>query len=96
MMSKPPKSILQMAQSKELQPTVRIGKQGLTDSVIEELRSQFNQRDLIKIKVNRGLFARQEMENLWDYLSKNTHSTLVYARGNVGVLWKGKKNLILD
>ena len=45
MISKPPKSILQMAQSKELQPTVRIGKQGLTDSVIEELRSQFNQRD---------------------------------------------------
>ena len=78
-----------MAQSKELQPTVRIGKQGLTDSVIEELRSQFNQRDLVKIKVNRGLFERQEMQNLWDYLSKSTHSTLVYARGNAGVLWKG-------
>jgi len=87
--SKPPKSILQIAQSKELQPTVRIGKQGLSDSVIEELRSQFNQRDLVKIKVNRGLFERQEMQNLWNYLSECTHSTLVYARGNVGVLWKG-------
>ena len=83
-----PKEIKKLALSRDLKPTIRIGKSGLTDNLVSEIATQLSSKKLVKIKINRGLFYKSDLENLWQHLSDSTNSTVVSARGNVGVLWK--------
>lgn len=83
-----PAHVLRQAKSREFRASVRIGKAGLTDTVLEEIRQQLQSRDLVKVKVNRGLFEREQRKDVWTYLADNTDSILVLQRGNIGVLWR--------
>ena len=83
-----PKSIKKMALSRDIKPTIRVGKSGITDNLILEITGQLSNKNLVKIKINRGLFEKSDYDALWNHLAKETNSTLVSARGNVGVLWK--------
>ena len=83
-----PASIRREAQSREFQPSIRIGKSGITENLIDEIDGQLSTRTLVKIKINRGLFERKDIDAVWAHLAKETNSTLVLARGNVGVLWR--------
>lgn len=84
----PPKHIKQLAMSRELKPTIRIGKLGLTESLISEIIDQLNTKNLVKIKMNRGLFDKNDVGAVWNHIAESTNSMLISARGNVGVLWK--------
>ena len=83
-----PDSILRQAKDASLPVTMRIGKSGLTDAVVVELDGQLSSRTLVKAKVNRGLFPREEMKRVWAHLARETSSQVVFARGNVAVFWK--------
>jgi len=83
-----PSSIRREAQSRDFQPSIRIGKSGITENLIEEIDGQLTKRTLVKIKINRGLFERKDIDAVWEHLASATHSTLVLARGNVGVQWR--------
>jgi RNA-binding protein len=83
-----PNSIKKMATSREFQPSVRVGKSGITDTLIEEIDAQLAKKDLVKIKINRGLFDRTNIKEVWTHLAENTNSTIVSSRGNVCVLWR--------
>ncbi|DAC26152.1 MAG TPA: YhbY family RNA-binding protein [Candidatus Poseidoniales archaeon] len=83
-----PSEIKKLALSRELKPTIRIGKSGLTDNLVSEIVTQLSSKKLVKIKINRGLFDKNDLQNLWLHLSNSTNSTVVSVRGNVGVLWK--------
>lgn len=87
-MSTIPNHVLVQAKSRDFRPSVRIGKAGLTETVLEEIRQQLQSRDLVKIKVNRGLFEREQRREVWNFLAENTDSVLVLQRGNIGVLWR--------
>jgi RNA-binding protein YhbY len=83
-----PKSIQTLATSRDFQPSVRIGKSGLTDLLVEEINSQLSKNSIVKIKINKGLFEKKDIKAVWQFLSEETNSTIVLARGNVGVLWR--------
>ena len=83
-----PNSIKKMATSREFQPSVRVGKSGITDTLIEEIDAQLAKKDLVKIKINRGLFEKKDIKAVWNSLADETNSIVVLARGNVGVLWR--------
>ena len=83
-----PESILRQAKDASLPVTMRIGKSGLTDAVVVELDGQLASRTLVKAKVNRGLFPREDMKQVWAHLANQTSSHLVFARGNVAVFWR--------
>ena len=87
-MSDVPASVLREAKSRDFQPSVRIGKAGLTSTVVEEINAQLTKRRLVKIKVNKGLFEREQRREVWAYLAESTRSTVVLQRGNIGVLWR--------
>ena len=87
-MSTIPNHVLVQAKSRDFRPSVRIGKAGLSETVLEEIRQQLRSRDLVKIKVNKGLFEREQRREVWNYLAENTDSVLVLQRGNIGVLWR--------
>ena len=83
-----PESIRREAMSREFQVTIRIGKSGVTDTLISEIDTQLQKRSLVKIKLNRGLFERKAISEVWAQLAEQTNSVVVLARGNVGVLWR--------
>ncbi len=87
-MSEIPDNIKKLASSKDFDVSVRIGKSGITPALIEEVKSQLNKKNLVKIKANKGLFEKGDMKDVWTYISSETGSTVVLARGNVAVLWK--------
>ena len=50
-----PNHIRREAASKDVKPTVRVGRSGLTEALVEEVDGQLRQRAMVKIKVNRGV-----------------------------------------
>ena len=82
-----PSIIKRQAMDRGFQPSVRIGKTGVTDNIVEEIIGQLNKRKLVKIKINKGIYEREDRALVWEHLAEATSSVLVLARGNVGVLW---------
>lgn len=82
-----PSSIKRQAMDRDFQPSVRIGKTGVTENIIDEIISQLKKRKLVKIKINKGIYEREDRALVWQHLAESTSSVLVLARGNVGVLW---------
>ena len=82
-----PERIKRQAMDRDFQPSVRIGKTGITQNIVEEIRAQLKKRKLVKIKINKGIYERDSRNQVWDYLAEETSSVIVLARGNVGVLW---------
>ncbi len=83
-----PAHIMREAKSRDFRPSVRIGKSGLSETVLDEIRQQLRSRSLVKIKVNKGLFEREQRSAVWSQIAEQTQSTLVLQRGNIGVLWR--------
>ena len=82
-----PQSIKLQAMDRDFQPSVRIGKTGVTENLVEEILGQLKKRKLVKIKINKGIYERSDRAQVWEYLAQETSSVIVLARGNVGVLW---------
>ncbi len=83
------KRIRKRALDPTLEVTIRVGKSGLTDSVVSELNSQLKSRTMVKAKLNRGLADDSaDRKNLWQMLADSTNSTLVVMRGNVAVFYR--------
>ena len=83
--------MLRQAKDKATTVTVRVGKDGITDSVIKELSDQLSNRDLVKAKANRGVAnGSAERSEMFRHLAESTGSTMVHIRGNVAVFWSGK------
>ena len=87
-MSEVPKDVKRLALSRDLKATIRVGKSGITENLIAEITDQLTTKSIVKIKINRGLFQKDDVINVWTHLAESTNSILVSSRGNVGVLWK--------
>ena len=86
-----PNGIKRKALDNTLEITIRIGKQGLNESVIEELKQQLVKRKLVKMKVNQGVASNnEERKLLFESISNNSKSYLVLQRGNTAVFWSGE------
>ena len=83
-----PSHIMQEAKSRDFRPSVRIGNSGLSETVMDEIRQQLRSRSLVKVKVNKGLFEREQRSAVWAQIAEQSDSTLVLQRGNIGVLWR--------
>lgn len=72
-----------------LEVTIRVGKSGLTDSVVSELNSQLKSRTMVKAKLNRGLADDSaDRQSMWDMLAEQTSSKLILMRGNIAVFYR--------
>ena len=84
-----PNAIKRNAMDSSLEITIRVGKLGINDSVIE-LKQQLKKRKLVKVKVNQGVAnGSSERKELFSLISSSSESTLVFQRGNIAVFWSG-------
>jgi RNA-binding protein len=68
----------------DLDTTVWVGKGGL-DPVVEELRRQLDDADLVKVKFLRAARGGTDTEALAEELAELADAELLETRGNTGV-----------
>lgn len=84
-----PDWVVSASKDPSLKATVRLGRNGLTESIIDEIRAQLSARSLVKIRLNRGFaIDSQQRTEIFSMLEEQTTSVLVFSRGNVAVLWR--------
>ena len=69
--------------------TITIGKSGIKDGVIDEIKRQLKAREVVKIRFSKGMSSQKE--NYISDIIKKSNSKLVDFRGNVAVLFKRKR-----
>jgi len=68
----------------ELDATLRVGKGGI-ESVVDELDSQLESSDLVKVKFLRSARGGTTSEDLAEELAERTNAEVVQTRGHTGV-----------
>ena len=83
-----PEHILSLAKDRELKVSVRIGREGITENLISELSTQLGARQVVKVKMNRGLFEREQRSVAWQELAASSNAEVVHARGNIATFYR--------
>jgi RNA-binding protein len=68
----------------DLKPTVHVGKGGLTDSLVEEVKNQVKKNKLVKVRVLAS--SSQEKKELAEELATRTGVMLIEVRGSTILL----------
>ncbi len=74
--------------AKKLEPVMRIGKNGLTQGVIEEVKKQLMKKKLIKIKFLRHAIEGTDKKKIGEIVAEKTGAELIHQVGFVVVLYK--------
>ena len=67
-----------------IEPTLHVGKSGI-ESVVEELKIQLKNRNMVKIKILKSAFAETGKKELAQKLADLSNSELIEVRGNTAV-----------
>ena len=68
----------------DLKPTIHVGKDGITDSLIEEVKLQVKTRKVVKIRLLPA--SGEETEDIAKEISERSGAVLVDARGSIVLL----------
>ena len=79
----------------EIQPTVRIGKSGLTEQIVREILNQLRARGLIKVKMLRAALDKESRIELARKIEERTGAMVVSHVGSIVTLSK-KRNVFID
>jgi RNA-binding protein len=71
-----------------IEPTTHIGKNGVTDSLIEEINRQLKDNKLIKVKVLKSAIESMPRDEIARLLAEKTGAELIEVKGNTVVLFK--------
>ena len=74
--------------SKTLEPIVRIGKNGLTEGIIKEIKTHLKKRRLIKIKLLPSFIQEKNKKELIKNISTITDSEVIESVGFTVTLHK--------
>lgn len=73
------------------QPTdINVGKQGITDSVVEEIKRRLKLQGVVKVRMNRNLLKAEgrDRREVAREIAERTGAELVEVRGNTLILRK--------
>lgn len=69
--------------------TINIGKSGINENVIEEIKRQLKAHEVIKLKFAKNISS--EKQNYINDIIEKSNSKLIDLRGNVAVIFKRKR-----
>ena len=76
--------------AQQLDATVYIGKQGLTDNVVREIETGLNCRELVKVKIQEG--CELEPKTVANEMADRLSAEFVQAIGRKFVLYRESKD----
>jgi RNA-binding protein len=77
-----------MHEAADLKPTVHVGKDGITETLIAEIKLQMKTRKVVKVKLLPS--AGEDKKAIGERLASGTNGTLVDVRGSVVTLCERK------
>jgi len=66
----------------ELKPAIRIGKNGVTENIINDVKILVKKKKIVKIKVLRSALNSVTMKGIADKIVKETNLKIVQIRGH--------------
>lgn len=76
------------SEANKLSPILNIGKNGITDTLIEELNKQIKASRLVKVRVLKTAEEGKDLKVIAEELANATKSTLIEVRGRTVVLYR--------
>jgi RNA-binding protein len=76
------------AQANQLSPILNIGKNGVTETLIEELNKQIKANRLVKVRVLKSAEEGKDLNAIAEEIAAATRSTLIEIRGRTVVLYR--------
>ena len=71
-----------------MEASTHVGKNGVTPSIIEELKRQLKDNRLIKVKLLKSAVEAMPRESIAKELAEKTGAELIEVKGNTVVLFK--------
>ncbi|WMW22168.1 YhbY family RNA-binding protein [Methanolobus mangrovi] len=72
----------------KIKPIINIGKNGITESVLEEIKKQLKANRLLKIKMLKTSAEGEDIKQSAEKLAEATKATLIDVRGSTVVIYK--------
>lgn len=76
------------SEANQLTPILNIGKNGVTETLIEELNKQIKANRLVKVRVLRSAEEEKDVKEIAEEIANATRSTLIEVRGRTVVLYR--------
>ncbi len=74
--------------AKAIEPIVRIGKNGITDNQVNEVKKVLKTKKLVKIKLLKSFVKGKDRKKIAKELAEKSGGKLIDCVGHVVVLWK--------
>lgn len=72
----------------KISPILNIGKNGVTETLIEELNNKLKVNRLVKVRVLKSAEEGKDLKTIADEIAAATRSTLIDVRGRTVVLYR--------
>ena len=76
------------AEANQLSPILNVGKNGITDSLVEELNKQIKANRLVKLRVLKSAEEGKDLKAIAEEIATATRSTVIEVRGRTVVLYR--------
>jgi RNA-binding protein len=76
------------SEANQISPILNIGKNGVTDTLIEELNKQIKANRLVKVRVLKSAEEGKDVKAIAEEIADATRSTLIEVRGRTVVLYR--------
>ncbi|AEH61665.1 protein of unknown function UPF0044 [Methanosalsum zhilinae DSM 4017] len=76
------------SRASQLKPVINIGKSGINEAVIEELKNYIKRNRLVKVKVLKTAVGDENIDDIASRLAAETKSELVEIRGRSVTLYR--------
>ncbi|MDQ1251912.1 MAG: RNA-binding protein [Euryarchaeota archaeon] len=76
------------SEAHQISPILNIGKNGVTDALIEELNKQIKANRLVKVRILKSAEEEKDLKAIAEEIAEATRSTLIEVRGRTVVLYR--------
>ena len=76
------------AEANQLSPILNVGKNGITDSLVEELNKQIKANRLVKVRVLKSAEEGKDLKTIAEEIATATRSTMIEVRGRTVILYR--------
>jgi RNA-binding protein len=76
------------SEAHQISPILNIGKNGVTDALIEELSKQIKANRLVKVRILKSAEEEKDLKAIAEEIAEATRSTLIEIRGRTVVLYR--------